>query len=66
MMHDSEAAGSALQCYYCGAFAVGIVADFTFEDFDLQGDGLIYVCRCGNCGSVIEYRIREDEDEYSI
>jgi hypothetical protein len=37
--------------------------DFTFEDYGLEGEGLIHELTCSNCGASITYYIRFDEDE---
>ena len=41
----------------CGARAVIWDSDFTFEDYGLDGEGIIHVCHCSNCGADIEYYI---------
>ena len=33
------------------------MADFDFEDFGYEGQGIVHICRCGNCNSEIEYRV---------
>ena len=39
-------------------------ADFNFEDFGYDGEGIVHTCHCCNCGAEIEYRvaIKEEED----
>ena len=55
------------QCFHCGVTAVIWDADFDFEDFGYEGEGIVHCCHCVYCGAEIEYRIRigntEDEDE---
>ena len=57
------------ECFHCGLRTVGWCGDFTFEEFGYEGDGIIHICECMNCGVEIEYRIpilsEEDEDELS-
>lgn len=48
--------------FYCCEKAVIWDADFTFEDYGYEGDGLIHVYHCTNCGAEIEYRIPLDDD----
>ncbi len=50
------------ECFHCCEKAVIWDADFTFEDYGYEGDGLIHVCHCTNCGAEIEYRIPLDDD----
>ena len=28
-----------------------------FEDFGYEGDGIVHVCHCNNCGADIEYYV---------
>ena len=53
------------QCFHCGHDSVYWESDFTFEDYGLEGEGIIHCCHCGNCGADIEYFIRLDEEEES-
>lgn len=53
------------ECFHCGARAVIWDADFDFDDFGYEGEGVVHVCHCANCGAEIEYRISiggDDED----
>ena len=51
------------QCFHCLHQSVIWDSDFTFEDFGYDGDGLVHICHCANCGAEIEYRIPfENED----
>lgn len=49
-------------CYHCGADTVVWDSDFTFEDYNYEGDGLVCVYHCNNCGAYIEYKIPMDDD----
>lgn len=54
------------ECFHCLARQVGWDADFSFEDMGYEGEGLVHILHCNNCGAEIEYCIRldeEDEDE---
>ena len=54
------------ECFHCGARAVVWSADFDFEDFGYEGEGIVHICHCANCGAEIEYRISigsEEDDE---
>lgn len=52
------------QCFHCLTDGVVWDADFTFEDYGLDGDGIVQVCHCTNCEARIEYYISsEDTDD---
>lgn len=51
------------ECFHCGAKAVGWDADFNFEDYGFDGEGIVQICHCGNCGAEIWYLISCEEDE---
>ena len=51
------------QCFHCLADAVIWDSDFDFQDYGLEGEGIIHVCHCTNCGAEIEYRIPIDNDD---
>lgn len=51
------------ECFHCGAKAVIWDCDYDFEDFGYEGEGVVQVLHCENCGAYIEYRIGEEEDE---
>ena len=55
------------QCFHCCTYGVMWDSDFAFEDFGLEGEGIVHVCHCVNCGAEIEYyipceTIGDDED----
>ena len=56
------------ECFHCGAKAVIWDCDYMFEDMGYEGEGLVHVCHCQNCGAEIEYRIpiEAGEDEADI
>lgn len=51
------------ECFHCGSKSVIWDGDFSFEDCDYEGDGLVHFCHCMNCGAEIEYRISLDSEE---
>lgn len=51
------------ECFHCGCKTVIWDSDFSFEDYGEEGEGIIHVCHCSNCGALIEYRISLDEEE---
>ena len=56
------------QCFHCLTNSVIWDADFDFGDFGYEGEGIVHICHCTNCGAEIEYRIPigdSDEDLHS-
>lgn len=54
------------ECFHCLQRTVVWDADFTFEDYGIEGEGLINHCHCTNCGAEIDYFVpitEEDEAE---
>lgn len=52
------------ECFHCLAKAVVWQSDFDYEDYGYEGEGIVHICTCSNCGAEIEYRvpvIKEDE-----
>lgn len=53
------------ECFHRLQKAVVWDNDFDFEDFCYDGEGIVHICHCTNCGAEIEYRIPipEENDE---
>lgn len=51
------------ECFHCLSQSVIWDCDYTFEDFGYEGEGLIHICHCANCGAEIEYVIRLNNEE---
>ena len=45
------------QCFHCGSCSVVWGNDFSFEDYGIEGEGIVHSCHCGNCGADIEYYV---------
>ena len=53
------------ECFHCCTKSVIWDSDFDFSDFGYEGEGIVHVCHCTNCGAEIEYRVsipNEDEE----
>lgn len=50
------------ECFHCGERTVIWDSDFNFEDCGYEGDGIVHMCHCTNCGADIEYRVAIPED----
>jgi hypothetical protein len=51
------------ECFHCCTRGVIWDSDFDFEDFGYEGQGIVHICHCANCGAEIEYRIPIPDDE---
>lgn len=61
---EPEATGGGMyKCFHCGG-TVCWDSDFDFEDYGYEGEGIVHICHCMNCGAEIEYDVpiggRED------
>ena len=54
------------ECFHYGQRSVVWENDFSFEDYGMEGEGIIHVCHCGHCGADIEYFVRLDDPEYYV
>jgi hypothetical protein len=54
------------QCFHCLSNSLCWDSDFDFEDFGYEGEGIVHILHCANCGAEVEYRIdltKGEEDE---
>lgn len=51
------------ECFHCGEKAVIWDSDFDYEDMGYEGQGIVHICHCSNCGAEIEYRIPCGDEE---
>lgn len=51
------------ECFHCGNRSVVWQNDFSFEDYGKDGEGIVHVLHCSNCGADIEYFISCEEEE---
>ena len=51
------------QYFHCLENAVCWDCDYSFEDFGYEGEGIVQICHCANCGAEIEYRIPITEED---
>ncbi len=50
------------ECFHCGNKSVIWDSDFSFEDYGMDGEGIVHCCHCTRCGAFIEYYIKLDEE----
>jgi transcription elongation factor Elf1 len=51
------------QCFHCLSNSVVWQSDFSFEDFGYEGEGIVHILVCSNCGSEIEIRVPLNKEE---
>lgn len=51
------------ECFHCCTKSVIWDSDFNFEDYGLEGQGIVHVCHCTNCGAQIIYQIPIPDEE---
>lgn len=51
------------ECFHCGQRSVYWQNDFTFGDYGYEGEGIVHVCHCDNCGADIEYYVPYNNDD---
>lgn len=51
------------ECFHCGQRKVIWQADYSFEDYGYEGEGIIHECSCSNCGALITYRVPIEDIE---
>ena len=49
-------------CFHCGGLLVWN-NDFSFEDMGYEGEGIVHILSCPDCGSEVEYRVPQERDE---
>ena len=55
--------GGMYECFHCLDKSVIWDSDFTFEDYGLDGEGLVHHLHCANCGAEIEYYVPITDDD---
>lgn len=51
------------ECFHCLSKSVVWDCDYNFEDFGLEGEGIVHVLHCCNCNADIQYMIPLDDEE---
>lgn len=51
------------QCFHCGCDGVIWDSDFSFEEFGVEGEGIVHTCHCTKCNAQITYFISLDNTE---
>lgn len=51
------------ECFHCLHKSLVWDCDYSFEDFGYEGEGIVQILHCSNCGAEVEYRIEINEDD---
>ena len=51
------------ECFHCGQNTAVWNADFSFDEYGMEDDGIVHNLTCINCGAEIEYYIRTGDRE---
>lgn len=51
------------ECFHCLHRSVIWQCDYTFDDCGIEGNGIVQVLHCENCGADIEYYVPFDQEE---
>lgn len=49
-------------CWHCGG-RLCWDNDFDYHDFYGEGEGVVHILHCMDCGAEVEYSLRTDEEE---
>ena len=52
----------ANSCFHCGGMIIWD-SDFDYEDLGLEGQGIVHICHCPDCGAQIEFRVPMESEE---
>lgn len=51
------------QCFHCLHDTLCWDCDYDFSDYGYEGEGIVQVLHCNNCGAEVEYRIGFGKNE---
>ena len=51
------------QCFHCLHNTLVWQCDYDFSDFGYDGEGIVQILHCSNCGAEVEYRIEITEED---
>jgi hypothetical protein len=49
-------------CWFCGG-KLCWDADYDYRDIYWEGDGVVAMLHCKDCGAEVQYSLREDEEQ---
>lgn len=51
------------ECFHCLHKSLVWQSDYSYDDFGYEGEGIVQILHCANCGAEVEYRIDLDVKE---
>lgn len=51
------------ECFHCGERTLIWGGDHTFEDYGIEGEGIVQNLHCENCGADVMYYVSMEEDD---
>jgi len=51
-----------MNCWFCNGKVIWN-CDYSFDDYGIEGDGIVAALTCSNCNAFFEGYLRVDEDE---
>ena len=63
MCGSPEEENEMYECFNCCTNGVVWDNDFSFDEMGYEGEGIVHICHCANCGAEIEYRVPIEEEE---
>ena len=51
------------ECFHCREQTVIWDSDYSYEEWGLEGEGIVQVLHCTNCGAEITYYISDESNE---
>lgn len=52
-----------MKCFNCGEDTVVWDNDLSFEDYEIEEEGVVHELHCTNCGAEITYYCKEEDNE---
>lgn len=50
------------RCWFCNG-ELGWCSDFNYDEIHAEGEGIVAILNCRNCGADAQFSIRTDEEE---
>lgn len=49
-------------CWFCGADLIW-QSDFNYDEIHGEGEGIVAILICSECGAMVEFSLRTDEED---
>lgn len=54
---NKKKSSELFECFFCSHRALIWQRDYDFEDFGYEGEGIVQILHCANCGADVEYKV---------